>query len=66
LVCAGAYFPITSASIGLAIFIVRIFYAIGYVVQGPKGRIIPFIINVILTISLGIVSLLSGIQHIIR
>ena len=66
LVCAGAYFPITSASNGLAIFIVRIFYAIGYVVQGPKGRVIPFIINVILTSILGIVALLSGIQHIVR
>ncbi len=63
---AGAYYPITAASIGLAIFIDRIFYGLGYVIQGPKGRVIPFIINIILTVILGLISILSGIQHIIK
>jgi hypothetical protein len=66
LVCAGVYYPITSASIGLAIFVDRIFYALGYVIQGPKGRVIPFIINIILTSILGFIAILSGIQHIVR
>lgn len=66
LVSAGAYYPVTAASLGLAIFIVRIWYALGYVIQGPKGRVIPFIVNIILTVALGVISILSGIQHIIR
>jgi len=64
LIGAGVYFPITSAAIGLAIFLVRIWYAVGYVVQGPKGRVIPFIINVLLTSALGCVAIVSGIKHI--
>jgi hypothetical protein len=66
LVSAGAYFPISSASIGLAIFIVRIWYALGYVIIGPKGRVLPFVINIMLTVCLGILSILSGVQHIIK
>lgn len=66
LAAAGVYYPITSASIGLAIFLDRIAYAVGYVTKGPKGRVVPFIINIILTVVLGLVAVLSGIQHIIR
>ena len=63
LVSAGAYFPLTSASIGLAIFLVRIWYSSAYVLQGPKGRVIPFIINILLTVALGVISIVSGVKH---
>jgi glutathione S-transferase len=66
LVAGGVYYPISSASLGVAIFFVRIWYALGYTSQGPKGRVIPFIINIVLTVILSIFAVLSGIQHIIR
>ena len=64
LVSAGAYFPLTSASIGLAIFLVRIWYSSAYVLQGPKWRVIPFIINILLRVVLGVISIVSGVKHI--
>jgi hypothetical protein len=65
-VSAGSYYPLTSASIGLGIFIVRIWYSLAYVKIGPKARLTPFLINVILTITLGIISILSGLKHLVR
>ena len=44
----------------------RIWYGVGYVVQGSKGRVIPFVISVILTVLLGFLAILSGVQHIVR
>ncbi len=42
---AGVYFPITSASLGLAIFLGRFIYAVGYLMGGPGGRFIGVIVN---------------------
>lgn len=63
---AGVYFPVAAAAVGFGIFVVRIWYGVGYVVQGPKGRVVPFVVSVLLTVGLGVLAILSGIQHIVR
>lgn len=40
LLAAGIYFPIAAAAIGLALFVARLAYSIGYVSGGPAGRLI--------------------------
>jgi hypothetical protein len=42
---SGVYFPIPAACIGLATIIFRIFYSVGYVRSGAKGRLIGAIGN---------------------
>lgn len=42
---AGVYFPIPAAALGLAVFIGRLLYAIGYAIGGPTGRLVGVLIN---------------------
>jgi hypothetical protein len=62
---AGIYFPIPSAALGLAVFLGRLMYAIGYVVSGPTGRLIGVLINDIAILGLFFFSLISSIYFII-
>ena len=38
LLLAGLYYPLQAAIIGLVIAVSRLFYGIGYMTYGPKGR----------------------------
>ena len=61
----GLYFPIPGAALGLAIFIARLIYSIGYVYKGPKGRSIGALINDLAFLALFVLSFISSIYCII-
>jgi len=58
---AGIYFPVATAVLGLALFIGRIFYSIGYAKGGPAGRLIGAIIGDLVLLGLFGLSITSGI-----
>lgn len=58
---AGIYFPVASAVLGLALFIGRIFYSIGYAKGGPSGRFIGVLIGDLAILGLFGLSITSGI-----
>jgi hypothetical protein len=62
---AGIYFSIPSAALGLAVFLGRLMYAIGYVVSGPTGRLIGVLINDLAILGLFVLSVISSIFFII-
>ena len=62
LLIAGIYFPIPAAVIGLAVIIFRIFYGVGYVNSGAKGRLIGAIGGDLCILGLFGLSLASGIM----
>ncbi len=62
---AGIYFPIPSAALGLAVFLGRLIYAIGYAVSGPAGRTIGVLINDLAILGLFVLSVISSIFFII-
>jgi glutathione S-transferase len=61
---AGIYFPIPSASLGLAVFIGRLLYSIGYVMGGPNGRFVGVLINDLSILALFVLSFISSIYFI--
>jgi len=65
LLIAGIYFPIPSAALGLAVFIGRLIYAIGYTVGGPQGRLIGVIINDLAIIGSFVLSFISSVYWIV-
>ncbi len=62
---SGVYFPIPAASLGLAIFIGRIIYSIGYFMGGPKGRSIGVLINDLAFLAVFVLSFISSVYFII-
>jgi glutathione S-transferase len=58
---AGLYFPIPGAALGLAYFIGRLVYSIGYVFKGPQGRVIGVLINDLAFLALFVLSFISSI-----
>jgi uncharacterized membrane protein len=62
---AGIYFPIPAAVLGLAIFIGRIIYSVGYVIGGPKGRSIGALINDFAMLGAFVLSVISSVYFII-
>lgn len=62
---AGIYFPIPAASLGLAIFIGRIIYSVGYVMGGPKGRSVGALINDFAMLAAFVLSVISSIYFIV-
>jgi hypothetical protein len=58
---AGIYFPVATAVLGLALFIGRIVYSIGYAKGGPAGRLIGAIIGDLVLLGLFGLSITSGI-----
>ena len=61
LFAAGIYFPISAASLGLALIIGRFIYSYGYASGGPQGRLIGAIIGDLVLLGLLGLSLASGI-----
>jgi glutathione S-transferase len=61
---SGIYFPIPAAVMGLALFIGRLIYSVGYVNGGPKGRLIGAIIGDLVLLGLLGLSLASAIMFI--
>ena len=64
LFCAGIYFPIPAAALGLAVFIFRAIYSVGYARGGPAGRTIGAVGNDLVLLGLLGLSLASGIMFI--
>ena len=64
LLVAGLQFPITSASLGLAVIIGRFLYAYGYTSGGPSGRSIGVLINDLAVLALFILSIIAGVNFI--
>ena len=62
---AGVYFPIPSAALGLAIFLGRLLYAIGYAVSGPSGRFIGVLINDVAFVGVFVLAFISSIYFIL-
>jgi glutathione S-transferase len=58
---SGIYFPIPTAILGLALFIGRIIYSVGYANGGPGGRLVGAIIGDLVLLGLLGLSLTSGI-----
>ncbi len=65
LLIAGVYFPIPSAALGLAIFLGRLIYAIGYVMGGPQGRLIGVLINDLAFLGTFVLAFISSIYFIL-
>ena len=65
IIIAGIYFPIPAASLGLAIFIARIIYSVGYVMGGPKGRSVGALINDFAMLGAFVLSVISSIYFIV-
>ena len=65
LLIAGVYFPIPSAALGLAIFIGRLIYAIGYLTGGPQGRLIGVLINDFAFLGSFVLGFISSIYFIV-
>lgn len=65
LLIAGIYFPIPSAVLGLAVLIGRLVYAVGYVIGGPKGRLIGVLINDLGILGAFVLSFISGVFWIV-
>ena len=62
---SGVYFPIPGAALGLAIFIGRLIYAIGYLTSGPQGRLIGVLINDLAFLAVFVLSIISSIYFIL-
>jgi len=62
---AGIYFPIPAAVIGLGSIIFRIFYGVGYVKSGAKGRTIGALGNDLCILGLLGLSFASGVMFIL-
>ena len=62
---AGVYFPIPSAALGLAIFLGRLLYSIGYAVGGPSGRFIGVLINDVAFVGVFVLAFISSIYFIL-
>ncbi len=62
---SGVYFPIPAASLGLAVFIARLLYAIGYAVGGPNGRLIGVLINDLAILGVFVLGFISSIYFIV-
>lgn len=58
---SGIYFAVATAVLGLALFIGRIIYSIGYAKGGPAGRLVGAIIGDLVLLGLLGLSLTSGI-----
>jgi glutathione S-transferase len=65
LLIAGIYFPIPSAALGLAIFLGRLIYAIGYMTGGPQGRLIGVLINDFAFLGAFVLSFISSVFFIV-
>jgi hypothetical protein len=65
LFCAGIYFPIPAAVLGLVIIVTRIFYAAGYVKGGPGGRLVGALGNDLGLLGLLGLSMASGIMFVL-
>ena len=65
LFCAGVYFPIPAAIIGLLVIILRIIYSVGYVKGGPQGRLIGALGNDLALLGLLGLSLASGVMFVL-
>jgi glutathione S-transferase len=65
LLISGVYFPIPAAALGLAIFIGRLAYAIGYMTGGPAGRMIGVLINDLAILGAFVLSVISSIFFIV-
>ncbi|MDV7402870.1 MAPEG family protein, partial [Arthrospira platensis SPKY1] len=64
-IVAGIYFPIPSAALGLAIFLARIIYTVGYVIGGPRGRSIGALLNDFAILGTFVLSVISSIYFIV-
>lgn len=58
---SGIYFAVATAVLGLALFIGRLIYSIGYAKGGPAGRLVGAIIGDLVILGLLGLSLTSGI-----
>ena len=65
LLIAGIYFPIPSAVLGLAVFLGRLLYAIGYAVGGPNGRLVGVLINDLAILGSFVLSFISSVFWIV-
>ncbi len=65
IIVAGIYFPMPAAGLGLAIFIGRLIYSIGYAMNGPKGRSIGAVINDIAILGVFVLGVISSIYFIV-
>lgn len=65
LLIAGVYFPIPSAALGLAVFLGRLIYAIGYANGGPQGRLIGVLINDLAFLGAFVLAFISSVYFII-
>ena len=63
--CAGIYFPIPAAVLGLIVIIVRAMYAYGYAKGGPAGRLIGALGNDLAVLALFGLSIASGIMFVL-
>jgi len=60
---AGLYYPIPAAAVGLALFIFRLIYSIGYASdKGPKGRIVGALGNDLCLLAIFGLSIASGVM----
>merc|ERR1711907_827991 len=62
LIFSGLFFPVFSASCGLAIFIGRLAYTIGYIGKGPQGRLIGVLIVDLASVALIVTGFWSAIK----
>ena len=62
---AGVYFPIPAAALGLAIFIARLIYSLGYALGGPRGRSVGALINDVAFLAVFVLSFISSVYFIV-
>jgi glutathione S-transferase len=64
LIIGGFYYPVISASFGLAMIIGRMIYSVGYTLRGPAGRTIGVVLIDISLLATLVLSIMTGVKMI--
>jgi glutathione S-transferase len=64
LIIGGIYYPDIAAGFGLALFIGRIVYSLGYYLSGAGGRLIGVLLIDVALIGLFVLSLMTGYKFV--
>ena len=60
LLIGGLHCPLCASGFGVLMIISRIFYAVGYVKKGPKGRLVGALLNDIALLGLFILGVMAA------
>lgn len=66
LLISGLQFPVASATLGAAWVVGRVWYATGYVSQGPKGRSGGFVVSFLGDVALKVLAVWTGVQMVLE